>query len=279
MAEEQVVEVNEPAALETEAREMGWLPEAEFRGKKDRWVDAKTFVEKGHTVLPIVLEHNKRMQAELGRTNAEAREMRETLKATNAAIKALQESHDADVQAQVKAARQDVLTQLKAAKAAGDTNAEVDLTDQLTQLTAAEREAKRPAETVERSAPALDPVFAAWCAQNPWYGVDVLKTSIADGVAKKLRQDGERTVGAAFMKLVEDGMAKILEPTNPRAGKVEGSTPRGSGSNGKSYDDLPADAKAICDSQAKQFSLVGANRAHKDMASWRKSYASTYFQE
>jgi len=41
-------------------------------------------------------------------------------------------------------------------------------------------------------------------------------------------------------------------------------------------DPLPADAKTVCDQQAKK--LVGPGRAFKDEAAWRSHYAEQYFR-
>ena len=50
-----------------------------------------------------------------------------------------------------------------------------------------------------------------------------------------------------------------------------------SGGGGKSYNDLPADAKAACDGYNN--TLVGKGRLHPDIESWRKAYAADYFRE
>ena len=48
-------------------------------------------------------------------------------------------------------------------------------------------------------------------------------------------------------------------------------------SYGKSYADLPPEAKAACEDQARK--LVGDGRAFKDTASWRKYYAEVFFSQ
>ena len=46
---------------------------------------------------------------------------------------------------------------------------------------------------------------------------------------------------------------------------------------GKTYNDLPPDAKIACDGWSKQ--LVGEGRRHKTLADWRASYTKTFFEE
>lgn len=44
---------------ESDARAMGWSPEEEFKGDKKQWIDAKTFVERGEQMMPILKAQNK----------------------------------------------------------------------------------------------------------------------------------------------------------------------------------------------------------------------------
>ena len=50
------------APVEQEARTLGWVPAEEFKGDPNRWVDAETFVERGHTVMPILRKNNERLE-------------------------------------------------------------------------------------------------------------------------------------------------------------------------------------------------------------------------
>ena len=71
------------------------------------------------------------------------------------------------------------------------------------------------------------------------------------------------------------------ERTNgaPRSSKVGESRPSGSpmsGGRGRSFADLPADARDACDRQGRK--LVGEGRAFKDMNAWRSYYVNLYYQ-
>ena len=63
---------------EPEARRMGWVAEEEFKGDKDRWVDAKTFVERGKNELPILRERLKKMDGTITRLNSTISGMKKT---------------------------------------------------------------------------------------------------------------------------------------------------------------------------------------------------------
>lgn len=48
-----------------EARQLGWVPQEEFRGDQSRWVDADSFVKRGHEVMPILKANNARLMGEV----------------------------------------------------------------------------------------------------------------------------------------------------------------------------------------------------------------------
>ena len=56
---------------EQEARNLGWVPQEEFRGDPGKWVDAETFVERGHTIMPILKSNNKKLEEQLRSQAAE----------------------------------------------------------------------------------------------------------------------------------------------------------------------------------------------------------------
>ena len=45
-------------AVEQEARTLGWVPQEDFRGDKSRWVDAETFVQRGHEIMDLLWKLN-----------------------------------------------------------------------------------------------------------------------------------------------------------------------------------------------------------------------------
>lgn len=290
MADEEVIDqVQEvPAELIAEARDMGWRPKDEFKGDEAKWVDAKTFVERGEHVLPIVKATNARLRQDLASTNARLEEVSAALEASKESTDALERYHQEDVKQKVEKARAELKTQLVAAKKAGDVESEVNLTDELTRLNTAEisTEEELPKKTVTPDAPrdyTKDPIFIAWKEDNPWFGTDRAKTAIATDVSAQLRASGDVSVGREFMDKVAVATAKeVARLGGGRATtKVEsskgGSTTDGGNGKGKSYADLPADAKAACDSYTRD--LVGPNRRYKTTDEWRKSYAEQHFKE
>lgn len=273
-----------------EARQLGWVPKDEWRGDPERWTDAETFVQRGHDIMPILKQNNARLVGDVQRLSGEATELRKMLKDSQESIEALK-TFSAEITAtRVKEAKAEILGALKKAKEDGDTDAEVRLTDELTDLKVVEREQKEAAKATPAAAPAppakegVDPEFVAWTevAANSWFGRDERKTALAVVVAKELRADPKNKgiIGTAFYDMVGDEVAKVFggEPRSA-ASKVEGSRGgsggnSGGGSKAKGYGDLPADAKAACDKQGKQF--VGKS-GFKTEADWRSYYCAHYF--
>jgi len=290
MADEEVIQQDQALEIETQAREMGWRPKEEFRGAEDKWVDAATFVERGEHVLPIVKATAERLRGDLTRTNAELTKVTEALKASQETIQALERYHQDDVKQKVEQARTKLKAELKEAIKAGDVDAQTDLTVAIGELNSAE--AARETEDGERKperkpAPVKDytnePEFVAWRADNQWFGSDRAKTAIAYDITARLRSEGDKTVGRTFLDKVAVETSKEvarLGGGRPR-GKVEASRSSGSagggGVNGKTYADLPADAKQACDSYERD--LVGPDRRYKTADEWRQSYTKQFFTE
>src|SRR3990167_10980336 len=107
--EEESPDVKEPDEFEPRAKRMGWVPEDQFRGEKSRWVDAKTFVEKGENELPILRERLRRADEGL----KELGEVKETLKNFQGYMTKVEERAFVRAKAEIESKRQE-------AKEAGD---------------------------------------------------------------------------------------------------------------------------------------------------------------
>lgn len=295
MSDEQVIDT--PPEVETQAREMGWRPKEEFRGDESKWVDAKTFVERGEHVLPIVKATNERLRSELVAANERTARLEAAVRESQESVKALEKHHSEVLKQKVAEARDRLRKELIEAKKEGNVEDEVRLTEELTGLATAEadaaaRERNAAAAAADRkngSAPqekdyTQEPDFVSWRQDNSWFMTDRAKTAIAYDVTARLRAEGDRTVGRAFLDKVTAEVNKEvarLGGGRPAQSRVEGGKGGAGGSagsgRGRSYADLPADAKAACDSYARD--LVGPNRAYKTIDDWRKYYVNSYFEE
>lgn len=279
---------------EVRAREMGWLPQEEFKGDPDRWVDAETFVKRGEEMLPLIKANARRLETELEKTRGELKKVTTLLQASAESIEELKNFNSKIARERAEINRRELVSAIALARKDNDIEKEAELQEQLTEQTKALREAEKTSDTEGKPAakpaaaapqPELTPVFKEWMGENTWFGTDKRKTSLAMGIAEEIRStpDGAKLPEAEFLKKVTEEVEATLGGNAVRRaapakveGDVGGTRPAG-GAKGKSYADLPAEARAACDRQGNR--LVGEGRAFKDVNAWRKHYAEKYFSE
>jgi len=277
---EQVVESKAPVDVQQAAEKMGWIPPSRFRGDPERFVDADLYIERGETVLPIIRDHNKKLQLELDTLKAESAKTQAILKSAQSSIEQMEERHTVATQRAVDEARRQVKAQLSAASEAGDHDGVAELTDKLTKMNAVAAEPAKPAPAAPPSFVA-PPELAAWNSDNPWFGVDKRKTGLALAIAQELRDAGDPGTGRIFYDKITEEVNKVFGDPSPKGDKVEGSRGGAGDDEGrpaggrKGYSALPADAKQACDAEARRF--VGEGKRYKTQADWRSRYAEIYF--
>jgi hypothetical protein len=272
--------------VEEQAKQLGWVPQEQFRGPADAWVDAETFVRKGEEILPLVRANNKKLHTELAQTQQQVRELKQLVEAGTDSLKAFEEFHRDSLTRALEQQRIELTKDLKSAREDGDVERELQVQDQLEEVRAAQKEAKikpvvtpptKPAEPT----PEVDPEFVEWHKENSWFGVDKKKTAFANGLAQSMRADPANNdlTGLAFFNEVAKQVDKAFpsesdERQFDKVGGAADTTPRG-GRGRKTFDALPADARAACDRFGER--LVGEGRAYKTLADWRNQYAKDYF--
>lgn len=281
-----------PEEIVKEATDLGWVPKDKFRGPEDKWIDADEFVEKGRHVLPIVIENNKRLKQELLTRDKKIDTLTQSVAASQKAIDALQKVHTEATARAVETAIARTKEEIKEARESGDVDAELALQDKLNDLKTAKKETTAAATAPEKKEePAakddeLSPEFKAWMAEHPWFGnaanpEDKKRTKAILRIGEDLRDEGVTELGEAFMNLCLEEEARRNTPAETRGtSKVEsGSLGRSTsgGTKGKSYADMPKEAKEACMQFAS--TLVGPDKAYKNEADWQASYAKTYWAE
>ncbi len=268
-----------------EARALGWVPKEEFRGDCSKWVEAEEFVERGKVVMPLLKKNNQRLQGELNRVDGELKQTRALLRESQEAIEALKKDNEEIAKQRVKDIKKELLSKLKQAKTDGDVDAEVELTDELTEVNAAlkeppKKEEKKTEAKPEPKAVEEDPALTEWKSENPWFGRDSRRTSLAIGIAQELREqdpEGKKWVGKKFFDKVAEEMAEMLGEKEAPLSRVSSGTSSSRHTGTKKtrgYDDLPAEAKAACDKQSSKFA---GKAGFKDEAAYRTYYANLYF--
>lgn len=249
--------------IEARARAMGWTPKEEFKGDPAKWRDAGEFVERGENLLPLVKAQNKRLEREVAELKQTTREFAEHLSKTE--------------QRAYERAIADLKQQRKDALAAGDGEAFEKVDDQIDKLKR-EAEAKAAKRADKQADDGPDPVYTEWESRNPWLKDSEL-SDYAEFAAQKLRQSGEKATGAEFLDLVAAKVkaqfpTKFTNPRRETAQAVEGAAPGRRGS-GKTYADMPAEARSACDRMAKN----GFGGDEKAMAKFKADYVKQYFEE
>ncbi|HMX93405.1 MAG TPA: hypothetical protein PLY42_18695, partial [Nitrospira sp.] len=135
---------------ETEARDLGWRPEEDFKGDKSLWVDAQTFVKRGEEVMPILKSQLKTLKGELAEMRKEFRKANEFF--SNSEQRGYERAM-ADIQAKAEAA--------------------AEVGDKAGVRAALEKAAKlnKPTEAPKAEQISREDL-ANWFADNPWYKSD-----------------------------------------------------------------------------------------------------------
>lgn len=293
MAEENLDQdqtLDQSSAEEIEnARALGWADKDEWRGDPEQWVDAKTFLERGTTVLPMLQKNLKKTMDQNASILARQSTLETQLRAANAALEALSSESEERATEDLEEKKAGLKAALVEASKDGDHERIAELNVEIADIIAEEKLAKqqKPAGGDKREQPREHPDLAAWRADNPDFMANPRKLALASAVAAEMRQDPRNAalVGRPFMDKVRDEVEKALGGTGPGHSRVSGGGGGrreeggggGGGSQGKSYADLPADAKAACDKMAPR--VVGEGKKHKDVSSWRKAYCATYFKQ
>lgn len=271
---------------EREARNMGWVPEDQFRGNKDQWVDAQEFVERGKHVMPLLLANNKRLQRDLLTRDEKIGNLETKLASATAAIEKLEKHYTEANKRAVDNAKRQLREELKQAREDNDVDRELEIQDKLDDIRNSEKVAEQPvSQKAPTKTPELSNEFMGWHRDNPWFGTDAKKTKLVTRIAEDLRDSGTDLTGRAFMdeavRLYEDqhGSDEGGDEESRAVSKVEGTPSRGSnkGGSGRSFATLPREAKEACWQDADE--LVGDGKRYKTMKEWETAYAKIYYSE
>lgn len=294
------------AEVEQRARDMGWSPKDQWRGNPGSWIDAQEFVQRGEQIMPILRNNLRSRDTEIAALKEQLRQANTGLQAANESIQVLTNLSTEQSRQAARDKRKALLREQAQARTDGDTDREIEIGEQIADVTsqinaaqaAADADGDAPPPTRRNGKkstaasqprgenPTADPEYQQWAGENPWFGTDHIKTAVATAVAQKLRSDPANASlqGKAFFDRVTAETNRALgNGSNQRPpSKVEGAAGSGDNGgggggtvNGKTYNDLPPEAKAACERDAKI--LVGDGKAFKTIADWRKHYVVAYF--
>jgi hypothetical protein len=281
------------AAIETEARGMGWAPKDRWRGDPNAWLDADKFVERGKTFVPFLQHERKKLRGELDQRDQVLNETKAELAAVKEQLKGIttfNEQMAKDRQARRKA---EIGVELKAAREAGDDVRVAELQNELGDVikppvVTPPPTQQQPPQNQPPAGPQVLPWVKGFLDSNEDFFANPRKVALFNVEVLERRKGGDTRVGegdgVAFLTEAREAVERMMggNPRRQMPSKGEESRPGGGnnsggggGAGGKTFADLPADARSKCDSQEERY--VGKDKVFKDQKSWRAHYVSEYF--
>ena len=236
---------HDTSEIEREAAQMGHVPRDQFRGNPDDWIDAETFVKRGREVMPILRKNNERLLSKVTELERARMEDRKTFEEFRKFQEQALDRQKSDALMQLRAARKEAIS-------TGDGEAFDRVDEQIRQVEAYQVPDAIKARPVEQPQ-ALNPVFEDWAERNEWFHKDPALRAVADSLVDVIKAEGVHQIGGPeFLEEVARRVraispAKFQNPARRAAAAVDAPAPRARKPNGRSYDDLPAEAKQICD--------------------------------
>ena len=255
IAETEVVESPSivPSESENEARRMGWVGKEEFKGDPNKWRPADEWLDRGKRILPIVLKENERLQRNLDRVKDQLSEMRDS-------TKELLEFHKKSEERAYERARKEIEAKIEAAAAnadAGTVRAEMVKLDNLAKEHQPKAEPKKN-EGNEVTEGRLDPVIQDWIRAEEWFQKDKTLNAFAVEAYGNLERDKP---GVSKAELLAETKRRTMEKfpekfgINPERANARTVAEPSSGNagrkRGRTFDDLPPEAKAACNKFVK----------------------------
>jgi len=248
---------------EDRARRMGWIPEEEFKGHPDRWVDAETYIRNAENVLPHLRGTMNVLERKAASQERIIKELNEKLDGLRGDMSEfVQFSKQAEERAYAKAVKE-LQAKQRSAVLEGDVAAfdavSAELEQHIAQHPAVTGKPKTGGEEKKEVVknPWIDEkALAEWEQENKWYFEEPEMAIYADQMDRWLdRKEGTKISHAERLaKITELVKTKFPEkwenPKRKTAPAVTGSEASPADNGKRSYANLPPDAKALCDKWA-----------------------------
>lgn len=214
----------EDAELAARAKRAGWVEKEHYRGTKP-WVDAKTFLETGETVIPVMRERLKKQDSRIAELQDTIDQFRE---------------HYNNVEARAYArAEMDIKAKQRQAVSEGNTEEWDKLEKQREELIAT----NIPPPKHQPTGPS--PIYEEWEIENDWLKDDEMR-EYAEYYAGKLSASRKDLIGKReFLDKVTDRVKHVFKhnfqnPARNKPPSVEGdATISGRNKREKGWDDIP----------------------------------------
>lgn len=285
------------AEVQRQASELGWVPKDQFRGDPNNFVDAKTYLERGKQYIPFIKSQLRHSEERLTAVQGENAALKQQVTAATESVAELKKFNREAAVAELRAERRQLRADLIQARKDGDMEKELEIQEKLDDVDDRVRQQQAPpakangngtegAGTEGTKPPVQDftqrPEWQQFTKDNPWWESDPAMRGAAVAIMKDMADKGQLeglSPSQRFSKVAAATKQRFgLGAERPTDSKVEGGGgPSGGGGSGKSFSDLPQDARAACDRMGKR--LVGEGRAFKTEAEWRAHYVQNYAWE
>lgn len=275
------------------AGRQGWKPQDQWSGDATRWKPAKQFYEDGMNHLPMLQAKNKRLEERLNQVQATLGQLVKTANEERAEMRGALETE--------KESKRVLLTQLAADKARAISDADgvkvVGIETQMEgvkqEIAAIDHKSRSMAGTgsvgINPNDPQVQQAFQLWAGKNAnWYGKDIEATTFANSLAQ-VKQNMTPGVNAddvfEYVSLkIQEKYPEYFEDTNDNDGRPASPEPvtrtatvgRNRDVAKHSYDDLPMEAKRLCDMVVRDAKLKRTPDG-KPVNYTRDMYVAEYF--
>lgn len=246
-----------PQEVIDRAKMMGHIPKEEFRGDPEKWVPADKYVERADNLMPV-------LKSQLGKYENKITNLEAQIESQKKTTEKLLKMGETVQQRAYEQAKRDITQQQVQAVSDGDVEKWQKLEDQ--------KESLPKPEIVEPEPVQSTPVFDQWRSGNEWYLKDEDMTDFANLYGQKMQQQNpnmpyDQILTSVEKKIKETFPTKFENPNRNQPSVVDGGQNREVAvkSGGKTYNDLPADAKAMCNQNVSQ----GLYKTKED---WAKAY-------
>ena len=274
----------EQRRIEQRARRMGWVPKDEFRGDPARWVTAEEFIEVGAGNNRILSERNEKLDRDLSAAVGQIAELQTRVAESGQVLKALNDRFVNADRAAYARARADLQREMREATSEADVEKYDAAKEQLDALDRAPPQAPAAPAAPAAPRPTVDAVTAQWVSENPWFKDDELSSASVIIHRRIMAENPGIDQREALDRVTDEIKTRYADRfENPRR-RAAGSTraPTGDRTNGsrarvgRTYNDLPDDAKKACDMFVRTMPARTDPETGKKVAYTRQDYLDSY---
>lgn len=236
---------------EAKAKRLGWVEADKFKGDPAKHISAEEFLKRGETLVPFLQRDNDKLHQGMSKLERQLKEQGDTLQ------KFVEFSSKAEERA-YKRAKAELEAKLDSAIETADVAGAKQVRKEIEALDEDAKAAVKPAS--DKAAVQIDPEIQSWINDpaNEWFRKDAALNAAAVKIYGKLERDKP---GVAKSELLAETKRQVMDkfpedfginPTRESAAAV--ASPSGGGARkkgGKTFDDLPAEAKAACNKFVK----------------------------